>query len=106
MERMLRSRHDISEMEERLGITPYMDKTLTFNRRRYVQFVRALLTKDLVTLIQVDEVREHAQIFLVEKPGTNTQRRIIGTRVSNMHFVPPPAVSLVTSEGLSRVEVA
>ena len=72
MERMLRSRHDISEMKERLGITspsPHMDKTLAFNRRRYVQLVRALLKKDLVTLVEVDEVHEHAEVFLVENRG-------------------------------------
>ena len=54
----------------------------------------------------MDEVREHAEVFLVEERGTNTQRRIIGARVSNMDFLPPPGVTLVTSEGLSRVEVA
>ena len=106
MERMLRSRHEISEMKERLGITPYMDKTLACNRRRYLQLVRALMKRDLVTLIEVDEVREHARVFLVEKPGTNTQRLIIHARVSNMHFLPPPGVSLVTSKDLSRVEIA
>ena len=30
----------------------------------------------------------------------------IDARVSNLHFLLPPGVSLVTSEGLSRVEVA
>ena len=41
-----------------------------------------------------------------KKPGKDTQRLIIDARVSNMHSLPPPGVSLVTSEGLSRVEVA
>ena len=54
----------------------------------------------------MDEVREHADVFLVEKPGKNTQRLIIDARVSNCIFLPPPGVSLVTSESLSRVEVA
>ena len=36
----------------------------------------------------------------------DTQRLIIDARLSNLHFLPPPGVSLVTSEGLSRVEVA
>ena len=61
---------------------------------------------DLVTLIEVDEVREHAGVFLVEKLEKDTQRLIIDARVSNLHFLFPPGVSLVTSEGLSRVEVA
>ena len=84
----------------------HMYKTLAFNRWRYVQLVRALLKKDLVTLVEVDEVREHAEVFMVEKTGTNSQRLIICARVSNMDFLPPPGVTLVTSEGLSRVEVA
>ena len=106
MERMLRSRQEISEMKERLRIIPYMDKTLASNRRRYLQLVRTLLKRDIVTLIDVGEVRERAGVFLVEKPGKDTQRLIIDARVSNLHFLPPPGVSLVTSEGLSRVEVA
>ena len=106
MERMLRSRQEISEMKERLGIIPCMDKTLAPNRRHYLQLARALLKRDLITLIEVDEVREHAGVFLVEKPGKDTQRLIIDARVSNLHFLPPPGVSLVTSEDLSRVEVA
>ena len=67
-----------------------MDKTLASNRRRYLQLARALLKRDMVTLIEVDEVREHAGVFLV----------------SNLHFLHPPGVSFVTSEELSRVEVA
>ena len=106
IERMLRSRHEISEMKEHWGITPYMDKMLASNRRRYLQLVRALLKRDLVTLFEVDEVREHAGVFLEEQPGKSTQRLIIDARVSNIHSLPPPEVSLVTSEGLSRVEVA
>ena len=66
MERMVRSRQEISEMKERLGIIPYMDKTLASNWRRYLQLERALLKRDTVTLIVVDEVRGHAGFFLVE----------------------------------------
>ena len=60
----------------------------------------------MVNLVGVDEVREHVGVFLVEKPGKDTQRLIIDARVSHLHFLPPPRISLVTSEGLSRVEVA
>ena len=59
-----------------------MDKTLASNRRRYLHLVRALLKRDKVTLIEVDEMREHAGVFLV----------------SNLHFLPPPGVSLVALE--------
>ena len=104
--RMLRSRQEISEMKERLRIIPFMDKTLASNRSHYLQLARALLKRDLVTLIVVDEVREHVGVFLYEKPWKDTQRRIIDARVSNMHSLPQLGVSLVTSDGQSRVEVA
>ena len=100
MERMLRSRQESMEIEERLGIVPYMDKTLASSRRRYLQLVRALLKRDLVTLIDANEVREHPCVSLVEKPGNDTQQLIIDANVSNMHSLPPPGVNLVTSEGL------
>ena len=87
-------------MEERLGIIPNMDKTLASNRWRYLQLVRALLKRDM------GEVRGHAGVFLVEKPGKDTQRPIIDARVSNLHFLLPGGVSLVTLEGLSCFEVA
>ena len=50
MERMLRSRQEISEMKERLGIIPYMDRTLASTGRRYLQPVRVLLKRDMVNL--------------------------------------------------------
>ena len=49
-----------------------MAKTLASNRRRYLQLVRALIKRDLVTLIEVDEVREHAGVFLEENQGKYT----------------------------------
>ena len=102
-DRILRSRQEISEMKERLGIIPYW--ALASNQRRYLQLVRALLKRDMVSLIEADEVRERVGVVLVEKLGTDTQRLIIDARVSNLHFLTPPGVSLVTSEGLSRVQV-
>ena len=67
MQRMLRSRQDISEMKERLGIIPYTDRTLASNRRRYLQLVRALMKRDMVNQTEADEVRERVGVFLVEK---------------------------------------
>ena len=55
------------ETKERLGIVPDMDKTLASNRRRYLQLVRAVLKRVLFTLTDVNEVHEHAGVFLVEK---------------------------------------
>ena len=52
MERMLRSMQEISEMKGRLGTRHHMDKTLASNRRRHLQLVRALLKRDLVTLVE------------------------------------------------------
>ena len=64
------------------------------------------MKRDMVNLIEADEVHERVGVFLVDKPGKDTQRLIIDARISNLHFLHPPGVSLVTSEGLSRVEVA
>ena len=72
MERMLRSRHEVAEIQEKAGITFCVGRTLTSNRKRYLQLVRALMKRDLVTLIPLEEVREHAGVFLVEKPGKNS----------------------------------
>ena len=88
----------MERMKQRLGIIPCMDRTLASNRRCYLQLVRALLKRDMVSLTEVDEVREHAGVFLVEKPGKDTQRLIIDARVSNLHFLPTLGVSLVTSK--------
>ena len=64
---MLGSRQEISEMKERLGIIPNMDRTLAINRRRCLQLVRALVKRDMVNLIEADEVRQRVGVFLVEK---------------------------------------
>ena len=72
MERMLRSRQEISEMKERLEITLYMDMTLASNRSRYLQLVRALLKRGMVNLIKADEVRERVGVILVENQGKYT----------------------------------
>ena len=60
----------------------------------------------MVNLIEADEVSERVGVFPIEKPGKDTQRLIVDARLSNLHFLHPPGVSLATSEGLSRVEVA
>ena len=41
----------------------------------------ALLQRDMVTLIEVDEVRGRTGVLLVEEPGKDTQRPIIDARV-------------------------
>ena len=48
----------------------------------------------MVNLIGVDEVREHVGVFLVEKPGKDTQRLIIDARVSNLLFLTPATESV------------
>ena len=51
---MLRTRQEISEIKERLGIIPYTDRTLASNRRRYLQLVRALMKRDMVNQTGAD----------------------------------------------------
>ena len=43
--------------------------------------------------------------MLCKKGETSTMRLIIDARESNIHFLPPPSASLLTSEGLSRIEI-
>ena len=59
----------------------------------------------MVDFLFEDEVRETVGLFFVEKPGKDTTRLIIDARNSNIHFRAPPGVSLLTPEGLARVEL-
>ena len=47
------------------------------------------MKRDMTNLIEADEVRERVGVFLVDKPGRDTQRLIIDARVSNLHFLLP-----------------
>lgn len=48
---------------------------------------------------------EEVGVFFVYKQGRQRMRMILDCRRSNTHFVSPPGVDLLSSEGLSRIEV-
>ena len=84
MERMLRSKQETSEMKELFG-----DNSLPWTKlwRRNLQLVRALLKRNMVNMIEADEVRERVGVFLVDLSGKDSQRLIIDAMVSNFHFL-------------------
>ena len=81
----MREPSGVQELKRECGVKPYTDKTLASSRRRYLQLALALLARDLVELIPIEEVREEVGVFLVEKKGKVTHRFIIDVRLSNLH---------------------
>eukprot|EP00959_Pyramimonas_sp_CCMP1952_P242095 5060558-Pyramimonas_sp.AAC.1 len=85
-------------------VNSHWDPSLARNRRPYVRLVKLLYAKGLLVLLGESERREDVGIFFVSKKSDEL-RLIIGARRSNLHFTSPPGASLVTAEGLARVEV-
>lgn len=89
--------------EDDCGITPYWDPVLRYNRKEYNKLVKRLnnigyfnfTTKSLCFV----------GIFFVWKSSRTKLRMITDARLSNQIFKDAPAVSLLTSEGLGRIEV-
>ena len=95
------------ELASRLNscdILPHWDPALVRNRRLYLKLVKTLHARGLLTFLLEEERREEIGVFFVKKKD-NSLRLIIDARRSNLHFASPPGVSLVTAEGLSRLEV-
>ena len=63
LQRMLRSNDEVKALKEAKKITPYMDRILATSRRRYLQVIRALLKRDMVTMLDPSEVHEHVGLF-------------------------------------------
>ena len=74
------------------------------NRRLYVRLIKLLHSKGMLVFLDGSERREEVGVFFVAKKS-NQLRLIVDARRSNLHFTAPPGVSLVTAEGLARVEV-
>ena len=55
--------------EGTFGDNPIHGQNAGLQSEALLQLARALMERDLVTLIEVDDVREHAVFFLVGKPG-------------------------------------
>ena len=100
--RMLRSPEEVAEMNQQLGeARHYVDPGLR-NRRRYANFIRKLCKVGLVSFSRTCRCR--IGVFAVSKKN-GSQRLIIDARPANRLFLPPPGVSLLTGEGLARMEV-
>jgi len=106
MERMLRDDSEFKNMTtETPAPEPYWDPVLRRSRRRYIQFMRALLRCGLVKALPGGAGRERASIFFVRKPKKETVRVIVDARRTNLRFRTPPGVALCSAEGLTRIEV-
>ena len=57
MQRMLRTQHEFNETLAANPVTPYWDRTLLRNRRKYIRLVRALLGRGLVGMHKPQHVK-------------------------------------------------
>ena len=80
----------------------YVDPTLTKNRKSYIRFIKDLKRRGL--LVFDTDVTETCGIFFVCKKNGQL-RMIIDARRANRRLRPPPGVSMVSAEGLGRIEI-
>ena len=104
LQRMLRSTAEYERLAAETPVTPYWDRTLRSNRRKYTRFIRALHRRGLIRFLDPQRVRGRVGVFFVRKKS-GALRLIIDARDTNMRFCSPPSVSLVTAEGFGMVEV-
>ncbi|CAK0851827.1 unnamed protein product, partial [Prorocentrum cordatum] len=97
-ERMLRADSPSST------VTPSFDPALKRSVKTYRQFISDLRRRGSVGW--TTRPRCQVGLFFVEKDGGQRLRLILDARPANLLFEPPPGVSLLSAEGLSRVEVA
>ena len=83
-------------------VVGYTDPILKSNRRIYLQLVRRALDCGLVELM--DASKCVIGLFFVWKKNGKI-RLILDCRASNQYFKDPPSVDLLTSEGLSNIEL-
>lgn len=103
-ERMLRPRCErLAEGEAERRPKVHSDRPLLTSRRLYSGFVRRLKQLHRVDFTLTPE--EEVGVFFVYKKGREKMRMILDCRRSNTHFLSPPGVDLLSSEGLSRIEV-
>ena len=85
-------------------VTPYFDPALKRSAKTYRHFIVDLHRRGLVTW--TCRPRCQVGLFFVEKDEGRKLRLILDARPANELFVQPPGVSLLSAEGLSRVEFA
>lgn len=91
------------EIEDALLVQPYWDPKLRFNKKAYFSLVRKL---DSIGYFNYTiNPRCKVGVFFVWKSSRTKLRMITDARRSNACFRDPPGVSLMTGEGLGRIEV-
>ena len=99
-ELMLKSATEV----ESLKLVPYWDPVLKHNKRAYYRLVRRLQQIGYFTYTL--EPKCKIGVFFVWKSSRTKLRMITDARSANRLFKDPPSVSLMTGEGLGRIEVA
>ena len=84
-------------------MTPYWDPVLRHNRSAYRKLVRRLHSIGYFTYTL--EPKCKVGVFFVWKSSRTKLRMITDARPANRLFLEPPGVSLMTGEGLGRIEV-
>ena len=100
---MLRPLEEVDEIHARAGrVVPYTDPVLKRSRRTYVRLLRRLHAAGLVRWSR--RCRCEVGVFTVSRKDGRL-RLILDCRSANRYFLSPPGVSLLTAEGLGRIEV-
>ena len=91
------------EIDEGALVQPYWDPRLRFNKKAYHSLVRRL--DSIGYFNYTTKPRCKVGVFFVWKSSRTKLRMITDARRSNACFRDPPGVSLMTGEGLGKIEV-
>ena len=101
-ERMLKTEEEMAEHPPN-EVIPYSDPALVNQPRKYLQFIKKLMSIDFLVWTRRPKCR--VGTFFVWKSNGKSIRMIIDARRANRMFKDPPGVELCTAEGFSRTEV-
>jgi len=100
---MLRSQREVDQLVALNGRpNTYMDPVLKNNPKKYALFVRRCHAIGILDFTL--QCKSELGIFFVKKKH-NKLRMILDCRATNLLFKTPPPTSLVTGEGLGKIEV-
>ena len=103
-ERMLLDEREASaQFLQEEYVTPYYDRVLVKDKKRYRRFVKDLNQRGLLRFTL--HPKEFVGVFFVWKKGRLKMRLILDGRRPNRRFRRPPKARLCTSEGLAEIEV-
>lgn len=100
-ELMLRPKEKVDECRE--DRVPYWDPKLRFNKKEYNKLVQRLHEIGYFNYTLTPSCR--VGVFFVWKSSRTKLRLITDARCSNQKFLEAPGVSLMTSEGMGRIEL-